>query len=304
MTLDEMARAAVADLRTATAQARFTVRGPTARRRRWILGLAAAAVIAILAPLVWLVGPGNRTLGGPPMVSPTTPEELVEAVYTALGAQDDAALAALATPNARHGSYLLESAVGETPVLTPGASYPYDRAGLATAGPILVETTGAPIVSGDAVAVPVRYLYPDRVLTGFDLYVLTEVPFGLRIKGGASFLGQFDLAPDSQASLSIAAYITAWNRGAPAEVMASLGVNAVIWDDVGTGDATAARRGDEVSDFIATSLWFDVEMTGSAVASGPFLAVPNRLLASTDTSEGITVLLIHDGLIYLHAFAQ
>lgn len=301
MTLHDTAREAVAELHAATGRARFTVRPPTPGPRPWVVALAVAAVIAI--PIMW--SGRAKPVAGPPIVEPpTAPEALVSAVYAAVNAQDDAAIAALAGPNARHGSYRVVTGPDGVPTVTPGPGYAYRDARLSETGLLVVEVTDAPLVAGYSIAVPVRYVYADEVLLGFDVFVVTTTPTGLRIAGGATFVGGFDMIPDPDAAGVIARYRSAWNEGDASAVMDSIATTAVFWDDIRGGDPDTAVAADEVEWFIATRLWFDVEMTGPAVISGPFLAIPNQLIAATTISEGISIFLIHDRHILLHAFAQ
>jgi hypothetical protein len=228
-----------------------------------------------------------------------TVEELITALYGALNAQDDAAFRALSTQEAQHAVYWTDGTTGSIT-----ATFDHADLDLGSTGIRNIELLGAPVVSGDAVAIPVRYTYPDGIYTGFDLLVVAHVaPSGLLVAGGASFLG----APGFEADGAVVADLsetesTAWNADDVAGVLATMTDDALFWEDV--TDADSARTGAALQEFVTGSVWFDVEITGVPVLSGPFAAVPNRLVAGGNSAEGISIYWIRDGKIALQAFGQ
>jgi hypothetical protein len=100
----------------------------------------------------------------------------------------------------------------------------------------------------------------------------------------------------------IEAQRVAWNAGDADGVPAAMGPQAMLWEDA--TDPDTRYSGDALSDFIAGSLWFDVETTGPPALSGLFAALPTRLSTVSDSSDPITVFRIEDGTIALQAFQQ
>ena len=78
-----------------------------------------------------------------------------------------------------------------------------------------IEVLGEPLVSGDVVAVPVRYTYPAEalgVVTGFDVLVVKHVEGGVLVSGAATFLAA--AGADAEAAVVqplLEAEAAAWN---------------------------------------------------------------------------------------------
>lgn len=228
-------------------------------------------------------------------------DELVVALYAALDAYDDEAFRALSTDGARHAVFFYDgTGHGEITANFAVANYR-----LAASGIESIEILGDPIVSGEAVAIPVRYRYPEGDYVGFDVIIAEQqTGGGVLISGGVTFLADPDLAADPTAIPVIETEVAAWNAGGAAGVLATMHDDAAFWDDLDGVDPTTLYTGSALENFISTSLWFNVEITAEPTTSGPFIAVPNRLTASGDSSEGISIFLIRDGKIALHAYAQ
>jgi len=328
MKLDDLGRRAAAEVREATRQARFTARAPGSgrplRARPAVAVGAAAVVLAVGLPLLFVMRPWGREVLEPGTTTTTQaatttqattttastaePEkapaadvdELVERLYAALNDMDDDAFRALSAEGARHAVYFTDGTTGSITT-----SFAHDDYRLASAGYLSIDVLGEPIKSGYAVAIPVTYTYPepDGVLTGFDLVVLVPTGHGWLLSGGATFLAAPGLEPDQAATrATIEADFAAFSAGDVEGDLALFGADAMVWDDVTSPDAT--YRGDALAEFIAESTWFDAEITGELVFSGPFAVVPTRLVASADSSEGISLYWIQNGLIALHAFGQ
>ena len=334
MKLDDLARRAADEVREASRGARFTVRAPGSRPlwARPATALAAAVVVlAVGLPLLILKGPWSRTVLEPGPITTTTAatsttsttttevsttlaagktpaatvDELVAAVYAAINAKDSDAVWALTTDDAPHPIYYASVTVGHiSDNLLPG----YDFASSPLQG---VEVLGEPVVSGDVVAVPVAYTFPADVagvVTGFDLMVIRHVEGGLLVEGAATLYGDNrpDLVPDpADAWALIEASASAFNAGDVEGVLALMGENAALWEDV--TDVDAIYRGTDLSEFLSAKVWgFTVGFTGEPVVSGRFLAVPSR---HTNTANGVAydglyVFWISDGKIALQAYAQ
>ena len=234
-------------------------------------------------------------------------DELVERLYSALNALDNEAFRALVTDDGVHSFYYVAGSNYYVAESSGEITYtgPHMEMDLPTIGFRGIEVLGEPIVSGNAVAVPVAYTYPEPagVLTGFDLLVLVPTGHGWLVGGAATFVAAAGLEADQAAFRAIIeADVSAFNDGDVEGDLALFSADAVMWDDVTSSDAT--YTGDALAEFIAESVYFDVEITGELVFSGPFAIVPNRLVAATDSSEGISLYWIRDGLIALHAFGQ
>ncbi|MBI5157162.1 MAG: hypothetical protein HZA58_04020 [Acidimicrobiia bacterium] len=227
-----------------------------------------------------------------------TVDELVAGLYAALNAHDDDALRALSTDEARHAVYWANASSQGIQADFAIATYR-----MATSGIEEIEILGDPIVSGQTVTVPVRYHYAgEGPYIGFDVLVTGAAAGGLLLAGGTTLFADESLTLDPTALVVVEAERIAWNDGDADAVLDTIAENGLFWDDLTNVEAT--YQGDELRGFVMSSLWFEVETTGEPTPSGPFLAVPNRLVAATDESEGISIYLIRDGKITLHSFAQ
>jgi len=227
-------------------------------------------------------------------------DELMERVYTALNDMDNEAFRALVADDGVHSFYYV---TGSTGSITDTAAYM--EIDLPTAGFRGIEVLGEPIVSGNAVAVPVAYDYPEGVLTGFDLMVLVPTGHGWLLGGAATFVAIGNSQADAaQVQTLTEAESATWNGGDAEAVLALYGTDAMFWSDVTSPDS--AYTGDALAHFVGGTVYdFDVEGTGEPVVSGPFAVVPNHLVTGvSDTSDGISLYWIQDGLIALHAFGQ
>jgi hypothetical protein len=229
-----------------------------------------------------------------------TVEDLVAALYDALNAKDDAAFRALSSDTAYHDFFYYNgSGTGRFP-----GGFAHESSNLAATGLLEIEVLGDPLVSGEAVAIPTRYTHTDEVDVGFDLLVLKNTPDGYLIAGGATFYAKEGVDLDIDSGVTIWEEHLRWNDGDTEGVLDFFADGATMWDQV--TDPTARVTGDELAGFVAASLWFDIELPGDPMftTSGPFAVVPTRLVATTDTSDGITLYLIRDGKVVLQAFAQ
>jgi hypothetical protein len=224
--------------------------------------------------------------------------DVVERLYAALNDMDNEAFRALVTDTGEHSFYYVNLAGGS--ITYTGAQIDID---LPTSGYRSIEVLGEPIVSGNALAVPVAYDYPEGLLTGFDLLVLAPTGDGWLVAGGATFIAVRGLEADQAALPAInEADVAAWNEGDAAGVLALYRADAMFWEQV--TDVATAYTGTALEEWVAGNLYFDVEITGDPVYSGPFAVVPNRLVLGAESSEGISLYWIQDGLIALHAFGQ
>lgn len=225
-------------------------------------------------------------------------DDLVTRLYAALNGGDDAGLRALSTEAARHVVYWAGTATAGIQTDFAIANYR-----MATSGIESIEILGEPILSGATITVPVRYHYPSEGdYIGFDVLVTTEAEGGLLIVGGATIFADQAVTLDPTALAVIEAEHAAWNDEDATAVVANFAADGMFWDNL--TDAAATYTGEALMTFVISSQWFDVEITAEPVTSGPFIAVPNRLVAPDDSSEGISIYLIRDGKITLQAFAQ
>jgi hypothetical protein len=229
-----------------------------------------------------------------------TVEELVTALYAALNAKDDAALQTLSAGGAYHSFYYYD---GSGPGMFP-AGFAHEESELETFASNLVsiEVTGELVVSGDAVAIPVRYTHGNEIDTGYDILRLERTTGGLLIVGGATLYAAPTVEMDVVTGEVVWAEHLAWNADDSAAVLAAMDPGATLWEDV--TDPDTKHSDDGLADFLSSSMWFDVEFTGDLQVSGPFAAAPTRLFTSASSSEGITIYLVRDGKIVLQAFAQ
>lgn len=322
MRLDEHARRAAAELQEAGRRAQFTVVPPGTRSPRWwpIAAVAATIVLAVGTPLAWRLASTDDGFADSPTTTRSvtstsstvvatstvaavkTPagsvDELVTALYAALNSDDDAALRSLSTDEARHAVYWAGAALQGIQTDFAIATYR-----LATSGIDRIELLGEPIVSGNTITIPVRYFYvAEGPYLGFDVLVTEAVDGGLLISGGATLFADENLAVDPAGVTVIEAEHAAWNANDADGVVANFATNGTFWETM--PDPEATHTGDDLRSFVTDSLWFEVEITADPTTSGPFIAVPNRLVAATDESEGISIYLIRDGKITLHSFAQ
>jgi hypothetical protein len=227
-------------------------------------------------------------------------EELVTALYAALDADDDVAFRALSTEGARHGVYFYDGS-GHGAIT---ANFAVANYRLASSGIESIEILGEPIVSGEAVAIPVRYHYADGNYIGYDVLIAErQTGGGMLISGGVTFLADPDLTADPTALTVIESDVAAWNAADVAGSLATMHDDAAFWDSLDEVDPTTIYEGDALRTWLTATMWFQVEITADLTTSGPFIAVPNRLVAS-DSSEGISIYLIRDGKTALHAYAQ
>jgi hypothetical protein len=229
---------------------------------------------------------------------PATADELVTALYAALNAKDDAAFRALSAPGAHHTFFY---DFGQGAGMFP-AGFDHSASALVSTATTSIEVIGDVIEFGDVLAIPVRYTHPNEVDTGYDVLIVERSPQGLLIAGGATLYAAPGLEPDPTTAEVVGAEVAAWNAGDVAGVMALMDEVATMWDDLGNPESK--HRGAALELFIDSSLWFQVELDGEFSYSGPFAAVPTRLITATDSSEGITLYLIRDGRIILQGFAQ
>ena len=303
MELDERARRAAADLRDAGNQARFTSHPPIAfARYRAVLVVAAVALVAM--PAAWLWSHADTTVGRATPTSPESIEALADAYVSALNSGDAPSLHGLSTTTAAYADFVfgLDSNGALAGVATAAFDNPVSY--LTARDVSLLEVTAAPLRSGSTMAIPVRVVDPEHTLTGFVVLKLEEQGTTFLIAGSVTVLAAPEVELDDSAAAVVERYIAAWNTGEATEVMPYLATDATVWDSMQRANPTLAWRGDAVRMFINSSMGFTVETIGPMMASGPFLAVPNRLRAPGDTSEGLSVLLVHDGLILFHGFAQ
>jgi ketosteroid isomerase-like protein len=303
MELDERARLAAAELRDAGHQARYTSRPPGALvRYRRAVAVAALALVAL--PMAWLWSRPATTVGSATSTTPESIETLVDAYVAALNSGDAPSLHGLSTTAAAYADlvFVLDSQGAPTGVAT--AAFDNPASYLAARGASLLEATAAPIQSGASVALPVRGVNTEHTLTGFVVLTVEEVESTFLIAGSVTILAVPEVELDDSATEVVESYIAAWNTGEAAEVLPFLANDATVWDSMQRANPTLAWRGDAVRMLITSSMWFTVETTGPMMTSGPFLAVPNRLQAPGDASEGLSVLLVDDGLILFHGFSQ
>ncbi|MBI5157163.1 MAG: nuclear transport factor 2 family protein [Acidimicrobiia bacterium] len=320
MRLDDRARRAAEELTEAIRAARFTVRSPAIDSRvSWptVAVTTLLVAVAVGAPLLWTAtrshpvgGVPANTTAAPTAATTTTTfaipsfpaatvEELITGFYAALNDRDDEAVRSLSRVGARHTVYVAEAdAAGIT------ATFAYKSHRISDDGIEQIEIIGEPIESGATVTVPVRYRYSGatEVYEGFDVMVVTRVPDGLLIAGGASFLGASGLTIDPTTSATSETERAAWNADDRDGVLAVFADDGFLWDDLTDPDAIYA--GDDLWAFVSGSLWFEVDFTAEPILSGPFAAIPTRLVATGSRSDGITLYLVRDGRIVVQAFAQ
>ena len=291
------------------------------------IGLAAFAVIVLTAGLlIWLLPGGGGEIAAEPTTTTgavtttqtvttteavttakavektpaATVDDLVHELYAALNAKDDEAFWALVTDDSHHIVYYVHVGFGRTIDEFDNIDFALSTDG----GWDGIEVLGDPIVSGNTVTVPLRYNYPDEVDTGFDVLLLEPAGAGGLLVAGAVTIYADPAEPVADAAevKDLAeANVAAWNADDAEGVLATYNTNAMLWDDLTTHDT---YTGAALEQFIADNLWFDVELTGEPVISGPFAAVPNRLVTPTDTSEGVSIFRISDGKFALHGFQQ
>jgi len=235
--------------------------------------------------------------GDPPANAPAaTLEELAERRYAALNAEDNEALLALNAVGALHFDYLVEGPAGVVHRSFLVAEHD------ATSEDQAVEVLGEPIVSGNTVAVPVRYRYSCGVATGFDVLAAERTASGgLLIARSATHYAARPAAGVNPAVVQdlIAAQTAAWTAGDVDGVLATYGENAA-YIEVLTG---YVYTGGTLRSFFADR---SLEFTGPPVISGSFVAVPTR---TTDrgtglAEDGVSIYWIRDGKIVLHSYAQ
>lgn len=296
-----------------------------APRRGWALGLAVFAVVLLVGAgfALWAIldRPGEpidqptttqapATTAAPTAVPPTTsaapvvasPADLVAVLYAALNDHDADTLMALHSRNFQHHS------VYYTDGISGGMTADFDatrmRGFLANPDFERVDVVGEPLVSGDVMAVPVRYTYADGPLVGFDLLVLDS---SMNVLQGTTLLAEPEVTVDPETAQHLRdARLEAWNGQDLDGVLAMLTDDVEIWDLSGTAASRYTTRA-EASDFIAGSLWITVEATGDGLVSGPFTATPTRVASRAniiDTSQGITIDEIREGRSALFLFAQ
>ena len=219
--------------------------------------------------------------------------ELVDRVYAALHAKDGAALRALAADGAQHSVYYTDGVTGSEVTSFVAAEFDLEHDPLQD-----VTRHGEPLVVGDLVVVPDAFTYATEVDTGFDMFVVTHVPGGLLVGQAATFYGKPGLAIDPNAIATIEAETAAWNMADTEAVLATMTSDAAFWEGL-AGSTRTIHSGAGLKTFIEESSWFDVTITGPPVISGVFVAVPNRLSAGSDTSEGISLYDIRNGKIAL-----
>ncbi len=250
-----------------------------------------------------LAGEDIGPIAAPPQTPAASIEELLTAYYVGGGGPGGwDAFRALSTYDCRHTFYYVDGQVGQ--VAADFAHADYDFGSDPNQG---LEVLGAPLVSGDVVAVPVRYTYPDPtgVLTGFDVMVVKHVEGGVLISGVATFVA----VPGGDAEAAVVqplleAEAAAWNADDIDGVLATWTDDAVFWQGVGGGYTTFT--GAALREVIPGLFFVSVEMTGTPLLSGPFAAVPNRLTveASGAGADGISIYWVRDGKFALQAFGQ
>ena len=324
MKLDDLGRRAAAEIKEASRKARFTVRAPGGRRDwarpAWALA-AVALVLAVGLPMLLVVRPWQREVVEPGTTTTSTTtttiaeektpaasvEELVAAVYAALNAKDSAGLWALHTDDAGvHSFYVAQERSGHVAAgITPGH---YD---LRSDQYQSVEVLGEPLVSGEVVAIPVAYTYPepDGVYTGFEVLRVAQVEGGLLVGGAATFysdIGPDGVADPAGARLLIQTAAAALNAGDVEGVLATMSGDVLLWEDMFDGDAKYS--GTEAVRRVLTDLgtYLAVEFMGEPLYSGPFVAVPSRhtVEGSGASIDGLYVFWIRDGEIALQAYAR
>lgn len=283
--------------------------------------LAAAAIVVVVAlGLVALNLPRISGVGGPsasppspspalvptdtpsPSASPVakapaaTVAELVDRVYAALHAKDGAALRAIDADDAQHSVYYTDGVTGSEVTSFVATEFDLEHDPLQD-----VTRQGEPLVVGDLVVVPVTYTYATEVDTGFDMFLVAHVTGGLLVGEGATFYGKPGLAIDPNAVATIEAEAAAWNMADTDAVLATMTSDAAFWEGL-AGSTRTIHSGAGLKTFIEESGWFDVTITGTPVISGVFVAVPNRLSAGSDTSEGISLYDIRNGKIALQVY--
>lgn len=235
---------------------------------------------------------------------------LLARLYLALNFEDSVALAALTAPGAMHSVYLTDGVSGEE--VTEIALEEFDIA----ADPMVAVAPwpgpsgfGAmiPMVVGNAVAVPVRYQYPDGYYYGFDLLSLVPVSGGYLIGNGATAFGPAEGQqswfgePDPSVVAPVDAEVAAWNADNVDALMTAYTDDAAFWSGV-AGPERTVYTGEDLRQFVTDSLWFEVAVTGPQVGYGTFIASPNSLTSESDMTEGISVHDIRDGRIALHVY--
>lgn len=235
-----------------------------------------------------------------PKAAAATVDELVDRLYTALSSDDTAALHGLSAPGARHSVWYADSESSSE--ISSFLLEEYDPVDDEMS---LAAPTGDPLVVGDFVAVPVSITYPAEVDTGFDFLSIVHFQGGLLVGDAATIYGAPGLTVDAATAEIIDTEVAAWSAGNADDVLATMTDTAVFWEGLADPDRTE-HSGDDLVAFVNDSLWIDVEITGDAIISGTFVAVPNRLTSSTDPTDhgdGISVYEIRDGRINLQVYA-
>lgn len=284
------------------------------------LRLGAAAIVAVAVVGVVAVTLSGTKSVGPSVPSPTpavaptatlvpspspaakmpaaTVAELVNRLYAAVHARDSAALHALAQDGKAHLVYSTDGVSGNVVGLFMNATFDF-----ATDPMRDVKVLGEPLIVGDLVMVPVAYTYTGEVDTGFDLFYVAHVGGGLLIGSTVTLYGKPGLTLDPKALKTITAEMAAWNKDDTAGVLATMASDVRFWDGIADPSRVVYSRS-EMAGFFTSSSYIDVANIGSAITSGAFIALPQRLTSGRGSEDGITVYEIRGGKIALQVYAS
>jgi len=321
MKVDDRLRRAADEVREAGREARFTVRAPGSRpfwaRPVVVFSAAAAVVLAIGVPLLFLQGPWRSRVLEPaptttstqvttttlaPMATVSVPgktpaasvEDVMLTIHTAINEGNDAAHLGVVANGSLMLFYTVHGLDGES-----GSTL-----GMGQLLPSRLEQemeTGEVVVSGDSGAAVLRLVYPDPepAWVGFNTFVAEPVAGGFLYVAGAwiaaeESAGYAEADPAVVAEL-LAAQAAAWAAGDVDGVLAGYWEQAEYIDGYAYETVSAAG-------LAGLYAGLRLEFTGEPVISGPFFAVATRVtdLASGVATDGVSVYWVREGEIALH----